>query len=426
MKLRYRRLKGTRDILLEEVELWRRCEERWCEVLGRYGYGEIRTPIIEPTDLFLRSVGQGTDIVDKEMYTFETKGGESLTLRPEMTASVVRAYLENGLTRQPGTVKFFYMAPMFRHDRPQAGRYRQFHQVGVEALGSDSPVLDAEVIQTAVALFDAVGAKGLTVQVNSIGCPQCRPAFLEELKVFLKENLEVVPESMRGRIDINPLRLYDAKDDGVIQLLSGFKPITEALCPDCRQHHEVVCRTLNNLNVPFVNNPALVRGLDYYCRTTFEITARSGRKQSSLCGGGRYDYLVEQCGGPATAAIGFSIGVERTLLHLSDETFDPQLSRQTLVEVYVSNMGTAAQEYAMGYAEDLRGLWRVEVDTTNRSLKAQAKSAHLRRAKIMLVVGEQEVQSGTLQLKNLETGEQKQVVGKNLLATVQEVLKGEC
>lgn len=425
MKLRYQRLRGFQDILLEKMEKLRWCEERWCEVLERYGYGEIRTPIIEATDLFLRSVGKGTDIVDKEMYTFESKGGESLTLRPEMTASVVRAYLENGLTRQPGTMKFYYIGPMFRHDQPQAGRFRQFHQVGVEALGSDSPVLDAEVIQTAMALFEAVGAEGVTAQVNSIGCPECRPAFLSDLKDFLNENLEVIPESMRGRIDINPLRLYDAKDDGVAKLLATFKPITDSLCQGCRDHHDVVLRSLENLDVPFVSNPALVRGLDYYCRTTFEITARSGRKQSSLCGGGRYDYLVEQCGGPATAAIGFSIGVERTLLHLDDKTFDAQRSRQTLVDVYVACTDTAAQEYVLAHADALRAELRVEIDTTGRSLKAQAKSANLRQAKIMLVVGEQEVQAGTVQLKNFATGEQKQVAGKSLLAAVQEVMEGE-
>ncbi len=424
MNLRYRRLKGTRDILLGEVEKLRWCEERWCEVLSRYGYGEIRTPVIEPTDLFLRSVGKGTDIVDKEMYTFETKGGESLTLRPEMTASVVRAYLENGLTRQPGTMKFYYIAPMFRHDRPQAGRYRQFHQVGVEALGSDSPVLDAEVIQTAMALFEAVGAKGVMVQVNSIGCPECRPAFLEDLKVFLKDNLDVIPESMQGRIDINPLRLYDAKDDGVNQLLATFKPITESLCQGCRDHHEVVLRTLESLGVPFVNDPALVRGLDYYCRTTFEITARSGRKQSSLAGGGRYDYLVEQCGGPATAAIGFSIGVERTLLHLDDKPFDAQRSPQSPVDVYVACADAAAQEYALVQTDALRAMCRVEIDTTGRSMKAQAKSANLRQAKIMLVVGEQEMQTGVIQFKNFANGEQKQVAGESLPAAVQEVMEG--
>lgn len=424
MNIKYRRLKGTRDILLEEAERWRWCEEHWVRVLGRYGYGEIRTPVIEPTDLFLRSVGEGTDIVDKEMYTFETKGGESLTLRPEMTASVVRAYLENGLTRQPGTVKFFYIAPMFRHDRPQAGRYRQFHQVGVEAIGSDSPVLDAEVIQTAMALFDAVDAKGLTVYVNSIGCPLCRPAYLEDLKVFLKENLDVVPESMRDRIDTNPLRLFDAKDDGVQELLAGFKPISSTLCQGCLDHHRVVTATLTDLGVPFVEDPALVRGLDYYCRTTFEIKAVSGRKTSSLAGGGRYDYLVEQCGGPPTPAVGFSIGVERTLLHLDDEPLDPQRSRQSKVDVYVACTGVEAQRFGFVNADLLRGFCRVEVDTTGRSLKAQAKSANLREARLMLVVGDEEVASGQIQMKHLDTGKQEPVAGADLLAAVREVLAG--
>jgi histidyl-tRNA synthetase len=424
MNLKYRRLKGTRDIMLEEVERWRWCEERWDETLSRYGYGEIRTPVIEPTDLFLRSVGAGTDIVDKEMYTFATKGGESLTLRPEMTASVVRAYLENGLTRQPGTVKFFYMAPMFRHDRPQAGRYRQFHQVGVEAIGSASPVLDAEVIRTAMALFEAVDATGLTVKLNSIGCPACKPAYVDELKVFLNDHLAVVPANMRGRIDINPLRLYDAKDEGVQELLRGFKPIIEALCEDCLAHHEVVSDTLAELNVPFENDPALVRGLDYYCRTTFEISAVSGRKQSSLAGGGRYDYLVEQCGGPATPAVGFSAGIERTLLHLNDDPIDPQRSRQSRVDVYVACRGPAAERFGFVSAEILRGYCRVEVDTTGRSLKSQAKSANLRQAKYLLTVGDEEIATGLLQLKNLETGEQAPVSRSNLLAAVREVLEG--
>jgi len=240
MNPKYQRIKGTRDIMLEEIERWHWCEERWSEVLARYGYGEIRTPIMEPTDLFLRSVGEGTDIVDKEMYTFETKGGTSLTLRPEMTASVVRAYLENGLTRQPGTMKFWYMGPMFRHDRPGAGRYRQFHQLGVEAIGSPSPVLDAEVIQTAMALFEAVDAQGLSVRLNSIGCPKCKPDYIEDLRSFLKENEDAVPAAMQDRIEINPLRLYDAKDEGVQELLSSFKPISEALCEDCRVHHSEV------------------------------------------------------------------------------------------------------------------------------------------------------------------------------------------
>jgi len=422
MAIKYRRHKGTRDIMLAEVERWRRAEAIWSEVLTRFGYGEIRTPVMEPTSLFLRSVGAGTDIVDKEMYTFETKGGDSLTLRPEMTASVVRAYLENGLTRQPGTMKFFYMAPMFRHDRPQAGRYRQFHQVGVEAIGSTSPVLDAEVIRLAMALFEAVGASGLTVKLNSIGCPQCRPGYLEDLTVYLRDNQERIPETMRGRIEVNPLRLYDAKDDGVQELLRRFRPITEALCDDCREHHRVVSASLKALSIPVVQDPSLVRGLDYYCRTTFEITAVKDRKQSSLCGGGRYDYLVEQCGGPATPAIGFSLGVERTFLHLGEAPVDLQRSPQSTVDVYIACRGEDAQQKGLQTAEALRRFCRVEVDTTGRSLKAQAKSAHLRSAHVFLAVGEDELASGRGTLKELATATQESVPWEGIPGRVQEVL----
>ncbi|MBU8871467.1 MAG: histidine--tRNA ligase [Gemmatimonadales bacterium] len=424
MNIKFRRLKGTRDILLEEVERWRWCEDRWAEVLARYGYGEIRTPIIEPTALFLRSVGQGTDIVDKEMYTFESKGGDSLTLRPEMTASVVRAYLENGLTRQPGTMKFYYMGPMFRHDRPQAGRYRQFHQIGVEAIGSPSPVLDAEVIHTAMALFDAVDAQGLTVSVNSIGCPECRPAYVDDLKKFLNDNLDRIPPPMQARLDINPLRLFDAKDEGVQELLAGFKPISSMLCGSCKEHFQTVRGTLDEMEVPNQEDPSLVRGLDYYCRTTFEIKAQAGRKTSSLAGGGRYDYLVEQCGGPATPAVGFSIGIERTLLHLNDDPIDPQRSRQSKVDVYVACRGDGAERYGLVASDLLRGFCRLEVDTSGRSLKAQAKSANLRGAKILLIVGQEELATGSLQMKNLENGEQNPVDRGELLAVVRKALEG--
>jgi histidyl-tRNA synthetase len=341
-----------------------------------------------------------------------------------MTASVVRAYLENGLIRQPGTIKFYYMAPMFRHDRPQAGRYRQFHQVGLEAIGSGSPVLDAEVIQTAMALFEAVDARGLMVKVNSIGCPECKPGYVEDLRAFLQENIESVPVNMRSRIDVNPLRMYDAKDEGVQELLAGFKPITDSICDACREHYEIVLATLRDLDVPHEEDPTLVRGLDYYCRTTFEITATAGRKQSSLCGGGRYDYLVEQCGGPATPAIGFSIGIERTLLHLNDDPVDPQRSRQSRVEIYVACKGLDAQRYGFVSADILRGYCRVEVDTSDRSLKAQAKSANLRKARFLLTVGEDEISNDNLQMKNLDTGEQKPVARSQLLAAVREVLEG--
>ncbi|MDD5720442.1 MAG: histidine--tRNA ligase [Candidatus Krumholzibacteria bacterium] len=423
MNLKYRRLKGTRDILLEEAERWRWCEERWVETLARYGYGEIRTPVIEPVELFLRSVGEGTDIVDKEMYTFETKGGERLVLRPEMTASVARAYLENGLTRQPGTLKFWYLAPMFRHDRPQAGRYRQFHQVGVEAIGSSSPVLDAEVIQTLLALFDAVDARDLTLLLNSTGCPVCRPGFVASLRAHLLANRERVPASLRDRIERNPLRLYDAKDDDVAALLAEHPPQSEHLCGDCRAHHSQVKASLDDLGIAYEDDPTLVRGLDYYTRTTFEVTARSERKQSSLAGGGRYDNLIERCGGTATPAIGFSLGIERTLLHLDEDPVDLQRSRQSVVDVYVACSGETAQRYALVHADILRDIARVEIDLSGRGLKAQVKGANLRLARILLVVGDNEVRERVFQFKNLATGTQEPVPRDEILRAVREVLE---
>ena len=422
MNPKYRRLKGTRDIMLEEIERWRWCEDRWAETLARYGYGEIRTPVIEPVDLFLRSVGQGTDIVDKEMYSFETKGGDRLVLRPEMTASVVRAYLENGLTRQPGTLKFWYLAPMFRHDRPQAGRYRQFHQVGVEAIGSESPVLDAEVIQTLMAVFDAVDARGLTLLLNSIGCRDDRPAFTESLRAHLLAYQDQIPRAFQDRIQSNPLRMYDAKDDAVQVVVAGHPPITDFLCEDCRQHYEELRECLTSLGIAFEEDPTLVRGLDYYSRTTFEVTTRSERKQSSLAGGGRYDGLVSQCGGPATPAVGFSAGIERILMHLDDDPVDLQRSRQSVVDVYVACLGAGAEQYALVNADILRDICRVEIDLSGRSTKAQAKSANQRRARVLLVAGEEEMASGTFQLKDLDTGEQQPVPRDAILTAVREVL----
>jgi histidyl-tRNA synthetase len=422
MNIKYRRLKGTRDILLEEAERWRWCEERWREVLDRYGFGEIHTPIIEPTELFIRSVGMDTDIVDKEMYTFRTKGDESLTLRPEATASVVRAYLENGLTRQSGTLKFFYLGPMFRHDRPQAGRYRQFHQVGVEAIGSSSPVLDAEVIRTAMALFEAVDAEGLTVRLNNIGAAEDRPAYVAGLGAWARDRRDDFCPTCRRRMDTNPLRLFDCKEEACRELVAGYPPILDALSEENRAHHRVVCSLLEELGVPYVEDPTLVRGLDYYTRTTFEITAETGRKQSSLCGGGRYDGLVEQCGGPPTPAIGFSLGIDRTIRHLYPRPSDPQRSRQLPVDVYVACLGEPAQQYGFVHADLLREVCRVEVDTTGRALKSQLKSADSRRSRLVLIAGEDEIREGIFQLKDLDTGEQQAVSGEQLLATVREVL----
>lgn len=422
MPIRYRRPKGTRDIMLEEMQRWRWCEERWREVLDRFGYGEVRTPLIEPTDLFTRSVGSGTDIVDKEMYSFETKGKERVSLRPEATASVVRAYLENGLTRQPGTLKLFYMGPMFRYDRPQAGRYRQFHQVGVEAIGSPSPVLDAEVIRTALALFEAVDAEDLNLKINTIGCTECRPAYVDGLRDWARQNKDDFCETCQSRLETNPLRLFDCKEDTCRLLLKRYPPINEAVCGTCATHHEIVCKTLDDLSVSYHQDHTLVRGLDYYTRTTFEIATGADKRQSALCGGGRYDDLVEQCGGPATPAVGFSLGVERAVQHLYPDDVDLQRSRQTPVDIYMVSLDEAAQAYSLRHADRLRGVCRVEVDTSGRGVKAQMKGANMRAAKIVIIAGDDEIAAETFQVKNMDTGHQQEVANRELLAMVREGL----
>jgi histidyl-tRNA synthetase len=422
MNPRYRRLKGTRDILLEEAERWRWCLERWREVLDSYGYGEVQTPIIEPTELFVRSVGEESDIVTKEMYTFTTKGDESLTLRPEATASVVRAYLENGLTRQPGVLKLYYHGPMFRHDRPQAGRYRQFHQVGIEAIGSPSPALDAEVIRTAMALFEAVDAVGLCVRLNNIGSAEDRAAYVARLGEWARQNLARLCPVCRRRAVTNPLRLFDCKVEECQALLAEYPPILDSLSTENREHHRIVCDLLEQLAIPYLVDHTLVRGLDYYTRTTFEITPETDRKQSSLCGGGRYDGLIEQCGGPPTPAIGFSLGIERTIRFLYDSPVDPQRSRQSRVDVYVACLGERAQQYALAHADILREICRVEIDFSGRAAKSQLKSADQRSARIVLVVGDDEIAAGIFQLKNLQTGIQGSVDRERLLAAVREVL----
>ena len=415
-------IRGMHDVLPDDTPAWQRLETALRDTAAAFGYEEIRMPIVEQTALFARSIGEVTDIVEKEMYTFDDRNGDSLTLRPEGTAGCVRACLQHGIIHNQQR-RLWYTGPMFRHERPQKGRYRQFHQVGVEALGSDSPVLDAEVIQTLLALFDAVDARGLTLLLNSIGCPACRPGFLASLGGYLAEHATEIPPAFQDRITTNPLRLYDAKDEAVQTIMAGHAPITEHLCEDCRDHHAEVKACLEDLEIAYEEDPTLVRGLDYYTRTTFEVTARSERKQSSLAGGGRYDGLIEQCGGPPTPGIGFSVGVERTLLHLADDPVDLQRSRQSVVDVYVACVGPDAERYALTGADILRDICRVEVDTSGRSLKAQAKAANQRLARVLLIAGDEEIEQKVFQLKQLDTGAQRAVARDHILTAVREVLE---
>ncbi len=306
-----RRVKGVRDILPEEAAVWRDVEQTARKVFSLYGFQEIRIPIFEKTEVFVRSIGETSDIVEKEMYTFTDRGGESLTLRPEGTASVVRAYVENRMDNLAGVQKLYYTGPMFRAERPQAGRFRQFHQIGAEVFGTENPAIDAELIVMLMDFFGALEVEGLKVSLNSLGCPQCRPMYREALAGFLKKNMESLCADCQRRVERNPMRALDCKSAGCKSTVSGAPSLENYLCQSCRESLDGVKKPLFDLKIPIVIDPGLVRGLDYYSRTAFEVTSGQLGAQNAVAGGGRYDTLVEQFGGPPTPAIGFALGMER-------------------------------------------------------------------------------------------------------------------
>jgi histidyl-tRNA synthetase len=350
-----------------------------------FGYEPLRTPIFESTDLFIRSVGEATDIVSKEMYTFEDRGGRSVTLRPENTAAVIRAYLDAGMHRLGGVTRLSYIGPMFRYDRPQAGRYRQFHQVGVEAVGSMNPMLDVEVIDIVMAALEVLGFEGLTVKINSVGCRVCRERYTKILGGSLQERMDSLCSDCKERAVSNPLRVFDCKRDGEVK--KDLPAIVDHLCDECKAHFEEVVSLLQALGRGFERDPQLVRGLDYYTKTTFEILHGSLGAQNALCGGGRYDDLVEQCGGPSTPAVGFSAGLERIISVLPDtEAVSRSRPRR---DFYVACLDESSAERSLATARMLRAFGSVEVDTSMRALKTQLKSAEKKGAKVTVIVDSQ-------------------------------------
>ncbi len=402
-----RRPRGTNDVLPVEAARWRALESHIHRLAAAYGYGEVRTPLFEHAELFQRSVGQDTDIVEKEMYVFVDRAGRRLALRPEGTAAVVRAFLEGGLSAAPLPVKLYYAgSAMFRYDRPEAGRYRQFHQAGVEVLGSSDPAADAEVVALAVDLLTGLGLGGLEVRLNSIGCPRCRPAYRERLREHYRPYLDRLCEDCRRRFDGNPLRLLDCKvDRGPAE---AAPPLTAFLCDECTRHFRALQGYLNALGLTYTLDPRLVRGLDYYTRTVFEVTHPRLGAQSSLCGGGRYDGLVEALGGPPTPAVGFALGMERLLLALEAEGLAPAAPAGP--DVFVGAAGDGVRAEAMALAARLRrsGL-TVETDLSGRSLRAQLKHAARLGAPFAVLVGEEELARGAAVLRHLERGEQEEV-----------------
>jgi len=406
--------RGTRDLLPKEIVQWHYFEEKVREVCRLFGYQEIRTPIFEHTELFLRGVGEVTDIVSKEMYTFMDRGERSLTLRPEGTAAVARAYLENKMHGEAQPIKLYYVGPMFRYDRPQAGRYRQFHQFGVEVFGSQAAELDAEVITLSLFFFRALGLNDFTLHINSVGCPQCRQEYRRQLQAALQDKVSALCADCAERFAKNPLRILDCKQNKCRELTQDVPSMLDVLCGECAEHFAQLRQTLDELGENYVVNPRLVRGLDYYTKTAFEIISPALGAQSSICGGGRYDYLLNTIGGPQIPGIGFAVGIERVLLAL--EAAGVQLGEPDKPEVFVATAKVAPKE-ALKLTMDLRqaGL-AAEQDFLNRSLKAQLKYADKKGIKLVVILGEEEMQKGQVTVREMQTGSQETVT-INELAT---------
>jgi histidyl-tRNA synthetase len=402
--------RGTRDVLPGETEKWQKIEKIARRIFSLYNYREIRTPIFEDTSLFERSIGANTDIVEKEMYTFLDKKGRSLTLRPEGTAPVVRAYLEHKLYSRGGLEKFFYIGPFFRYERPQAGRNRQFNQVGVEAIGSDNPALDAEVIRLSLDFLNSLGLKTLQVSLNSIGCSACQPVYRKGLQEFLEKHLEEFCNDCRERARRNPLRVLDCKREKCIVLVEDAPATLDFLCPSCEAHFETVRRYLDALGTIYELSPRLVRGLDYYTKTTFEIVHSGLGAQNAVAGGGRFDRLVEEFGGKPTPAVGFAAGVDRIALIMGRGEEESARGGDAPI-VYIATAGREYLEECMLLLNDLRSSGvSAEMDYDGRSLKSQFRVADKLGVRFAIILG----QEGLI-LRDMRKGEQKEVKREEII-----------
>jgi len=400
--------RGTKDVLPSECRIWQYVESTVRHICDLYGYKEIRTPTFEHTELLQRGVGETTDIVQKEMYTFEDRSGRSITLKPEGTSPAVRAFIEHGLFNEALPGKLYYITPVFRYEKPQAGRLREHHQFGIEAFGSPGPSIDAEVISVAMELYRSFGIKNLEININSIGCPICRTNYNKALKEFLKNNLENLCETCRSRFDRNPLRILDCKVDSCKNIIKGAPLIIDYLCQECESHFEGLKKHLDILGYQYNVNPMIVRGLDYYTKTVFEIISNDIGAQGTVCGGGRYDGLFEECGGPSMPAVGFGMGIERLILTLQSQGIS--LPVKDYIDVFIAAVGENAQLQATKIVNNLRrSNISADRDTMNRSLKSQMKYADKLNARYTAVLGDEELSTGKIKLKNMSTGEQIEV-----------------
>ena len=413
-------LKGFKDILPGESPRWQEIETKARALFSAFGYREIKTPVLEKTALFSRSIGQETDIVSKEMYSFEDIKGRGLTMRPEATASVVRAYIQHRLYQNYPIQKLYAMGPMFRHERPQKGRFRQFHQIDVELFGDSGPKSDAEMIILAMYLFETVGLRDLTLHINSLGCPDCRPDFKEKLKSYLAERTSSLCTDCQKRARTNPLRVFDCKVETCTAIVRDAPAIPAFLCRDCQHHFGSLKTYLDASNIPFEVNDQLVRGLDYYNRTTFEIQTEHLGAQNAVAGGGRYDGLVKTLGGPDHPAIGFAVGVERVVALLeASKPVDPRKP-----DLFIAALGENVSLQAFQWMTALRkqGLW-VELDYGGKSLKSQMKKANRLGAQNVLIVGDDEAAEKRAVLRDMNTGEQIHVDFNNLVLTLKDILQ---
>ena len=401
-------IRGFNDILPPETAVWQRIEKEAREIFECYGFHEIKIPIVERTELFSRSIGETTDIVEKEMYTFLDRHGESITLRPEGTAPVVRAYIEHKLYVNDPVAKLYYLGPMFRYERPQKGRYRQFYQIGAEVFGVEDPRADAEALEMLMSFFQRLGLEGIRLEINSLGCKECRPPYKEKLLDFLKSKKTYLCQDCQRRIEVNPLRALDCKSQTCIEIASYAPSLLDSICDTCKSHLEKVKEYLTLSTISFRLNPKMVRGLDYYIRTTFEITTQGLGAQNTVAAGGRYDGLVKSIGGPDVPGFGFAIGTERLALLLKDRGEGSGFREEPLAFMVI--LGEGAEKEAIGLMKRIRRQRiRLERDYGSKSIKSQMRRADKLGAKIVLILGDDELASHSITIKNMEKGEQERV-----------------
>ncbi|MBI4811268.1 MAG: histidine--tRNA ligase [Ignavibacteriales bacterium] len=416
--MRFKSIKGTKDILPEESYRWQFVEQTIRTVMHTFNYREIRTPIFEETALFARGIGELTDIVGKEMYTFQDRGGSSLTLKPEMTAAVMRSYLQYNLGEQQPLVKVYYIAPMFRQERPQAGRLRQFHQFGAEAIGGKQPAVDAEIIALSAEVYRTLGVRNFDVKINSVGCENCRPAYKEKLQKHLKNIVGKLSEESQKRFEQNPLRILDSKNENDQVLTQDAPLMKDHLCQECSSHFAELQKVLASLEIKFSVDGRIVRGLDYYTKTAYEIISKDLGSQDALVGGGRYDLLLKELGGKQTPSVGFAAGIERLLVAM--EKNKAYCGNEHNPTVFIASADETGRSWSLAKAMEFRrrGI-SCDVDTLNRSLKSQMREADRQRVKYVIIIGQNELSSEQVSVKDMTTGEQTTIMIDELITYIE-------